>query len=124
MGKNKEPVWTTKDGREIPVKDMEDRHLLNAHRMVCNQAARCKETLDFGLSIFAPSPDTMAADDCDRIMDEAMDLLFVAKAWTGIFEEEIAHRGLTPLLHKTARPLPRVKSVEYFGGARIIELEH
>ena len=25
-------VWTTKDGREIPVRDMEDSHLLNAYR--------------------------------------------------------------------------------------------
>ena len=24
--------WTTKDGREIPVRDMEDSHLLNAYR--------------------------------------------------------------------------------------------
>jgi hypothetical protein len=25
-------VWTTKDGREIPVKEMEDSHLFNAYR--------------------------------------------------------------------------------------------
>ena len=25
-------VWTTKDGREIDIKDMEDRHLFNAYR--------------------------------------------------------------------------------------------
>jgi hypothetical protein len=25
-------VWTTKDGREIAVKDMEDSHVLNAYR--------------------------------------------------------------------------------------------
>ena len=25
-------VWTTKDGKEIPVRDMEDSHLLNAYR--------------------------------------------------------------------------------------------
>ena len=25
-------VWTTKDGREIAIKDMEDKHLFNAYR--------------------------------------------------------------------------------------------
>ena len=25
-------VWTTKDGRRIDIKDMEDRHVLNAYR--------------------------------------------------------------------------------------------
>ena len=26
-------VWTTKDGREIDIKDMEDSHILNAYRL-------------------------------------------------------------------------------------------
>ena len=26
-------VWTTKDGREIPIKNMEDSHVLNAYRL-------------------------------------------------------------------------------------------
>ena len=26
-------VWTTKDGREIAIKDMEDSHVLNAYRL-------------------------------------------------------------------------------------------
>jgi hypothetical protein len=25
-------LWTTRDGRQIPIKDMEDRHLFNAYR--------------------------------------------------------------------------------------------
>jgi hypothetical protein len=25
-------IWTTKDGREIAIKDMDDRHLFNAYR--------------------------------------------------------------------------------------------
>jgi hypothetical protein len=25
-------VWTTKDGREIPITDMDDKHVLNAYR--------------------------------------------------------------------------------------------
>jgi hypothetical protein len=25
-------IWTTKDGREIDIKDMEDRHLFNAYK--------------------------------------------------------------------------------------------
>lgn len=28
------PTWKTKDGEEIPIRDMRDGHLLNAHRML------------------------------------------------------------------------------------------
>jgi len=29
-----EPLWITNDGDEIPISQMTDRHLLNAHRLV------------------------------------------------------------------------------------------
>jgi len=30
-------VWTTKDGRQIAIKDMEDSHILNAYRLSQNR---------------------------------------------------------------------------------------
>lgn len=36
-----EKTWTTKDGREIPIKDMDDQHLLNAARMIYRNADAC-----------------------------------------------------------------------------------
>lgn len=31
------PIWTTKDKHRIPISEMADSHLLNAHRFMCRQ---------------------------------------------------------------------------------------
>ncbi len=43
MNKPTEHVWVTRDGREVPVRLMTDRHLVNAIKYLVRNAARIKQ---------------------------------------------------------------------------------
>jgi len=80
-------LWTTRDGTRVKVKDMEDRHLLNTHRMLRRSNT---SAWFFGL-LHAGSED---ADKLDSYVEEVVE---DNDAWIGVFEKEIDKRGLTEL---------------------------
>ena len=116
----KEHIWTTKDGRKIPVTEMTDNHLLNAHRMVREKLIDI-ENFQRNAWIFAPSPDTMAYDDFEAAYEDSFDRHVIYSAWTEILGREIHRRGLTELEPRNKVERIEVKSIEYMGCGRIIE---
>lgn len=110
-------IWVTKDGERIRISNMTDRHLLNAHRFVCNQIVRIQEaTESFFHPVFGPSEGSMAEFYAEREMEEVWDRELYLLKWRGVFEKEIKRRGLHPLSHRKRRSLPSVELVETNRG--------
>lgn len=67
-------VWRSKDGREIPIVEMEDRHLINTIRFLRRNVLRyqCAQFSAMG-SYVAQAPDG-AADCCESEANQLMDL--------------------------------------------------
>jgi len=117
-------IWTTRDGRRVKVKDMTDRHLLYAHRFVCNQVVRIQEaTESFFHPVFGPTEGSIAEFYAEQEMQEAWDQELLLLKWKGVLESEIKRRGLTPLPHRKKRELPRARLVESTTTGRIFKLE-
>ena len=73
--------WQTRDGREIPVKDMETGHIRNTVRMLAEKLEAESEELDFCYRNFGePSK-----------LDLAMCAL--AREWLRVFGKELKRRG-------------------------------
>ena len=77
--------WTTKDGREIPIKEMSDSHLLNALRFAKAQEMRM---LLAGPPEFNGEQAQLAADLAWDHMNEH------GSAVVNAMEDEILRRGL------------------------------
>lgn len=90
----KEHIWTTKDGKEILVKELEEGHLFNIYRWLHKKKQSACDLQDFAFSPFAPGEDTIAADDLDDALDESWDESMVINAWIGCIKEEIKRRGM------------------------------
>jgi len=78
-------MWKTKGGTEIPIADMDDGHLLNAHRMMCRKLYEICKTLDAGILV----PKT-SMEDFDAKM-------FAMMGIAGFLKLEIDKRGLDSL---------------------------
>ena len=102
-------IWTTKDGEEIAVEDMDDRHLLNAHKFICNKLEGFIEMRSFGCSIMAPRVGTIAEEHFEQAMDEIEEEEPRTCMWKSWLEDEIAMRDLKPLEHKKARRIPKAE---------------
>lgn len=98
MSRGKE-VWTTKDGKRIPVREMGDLHLLNAYRKI--QVSDGSIDPLSASSVF--SPDSEAAYQIDSkignedIFDQSLAGSDPMNRWRRILKREIKRRGLTPL---------------------------
>lgn len=79
-------TWTTQDGTKIAITDMGDRHLLNAHRMLCRSLANLAELLDSGKMLHQKHTDKL-----DRRIYGMMGM-------AGLLEIEITERELEPLM--------------------------
>jgi hypothetical protein len=66
--------WTTKDGRKIPIKDMEDGHLLNAIRMLQCKASALQSRETASYFMLGEPQGEMAQDAYHAGMDELMDM--------------------------------------------------
>lgn len=66
-------MWKTKDGSNIRICDMGDRHLLNAMRMLAQQA-EIKRAVSVHRFLQCPQPSGDMAQDCyQREFDELLD---------------------------------------------------
>lgn len=68
---NKNPVWTTKDFREVAVKKMDSDHIKNARTMLLNVLVREEKP---------PERQPLRHER--------------ARAWIGVFDRELNRRGL------------------------------
>lgn len=126
----KNKIWKTRDGKRILLSDMQDEHLLNAHRLTKEKYLQTLENISFCFSPFAPSEDTIAHDDMEQALDDDYNRLFRLHSIGQVLRFEIDRRGLTPKSMRTKhQPLPQVKRVidgrnVGASGGCIMELEH
>jgi len=115
-------IWTTRDGRKIPVTKMSNEHLLNAHRMVREKLVDI-ENFQRNAFIFAPGEDTMAYDDFETAYLDSFERHAHLSVWAEILGKEIEKRGLKALEPRIKVKKIKVKSIKYTESVRIIELE-
>lgn len=77
---NSDPLWKTRTGKSIAVKDMTDEHILNAWRVISR----------YQISLDDPSKDWGCAPNVRRYREQ------MVKVWTPIFDREFKARKLTP----------------------------
>lgn len=123
-------IWKTRDGKRIPLSKLGDQHLLNAHRRTKELYLQTLEDISFCFSPFAPSEDTIAYDDMQKVLDDDYDRLYRLHRIGKILRAEIDRRHLYPKsIRIKHRLLPQVTSIidgRDLGasGGCIMKLEH
>lgn len=126
----KNKVWKTRDGKRIPLTDMEDEHLLNAHRLTKEKYLKTLENISFCFSPYAPGEDSIAYQDMESALDDDYVMLSRLHFIGETLRQEIDLRCLQPKKMRTKhQPLPLVKRVidgRDLGasGGCMMELEH
>lgn len=86
-------IWTTKDGREIPIEEMDDRHLFNTYKFLQRRLAKARRATSMLLSV--SNPDSMAYELAEKELFEFWDDVEPKLLRTiHIFKEELKRRGL------------------------------
>ena len=123
-------VWKARDGKKIPLSQMCNQHLLNAHRLTKEKYLETLESISFCFSPFAPSEDTIAHDDMEKVLYHDYVTLSRLHSIGSTLREEIDRRALKPKKMRTKhQPLPQVKRVidgRDIGasGGCLMELQH
>lgn len=119
-----EPVWKTKNGREIPVRKMDPAHLWNAWRFVDRKIVTYYETFDFTYDPVFGLRGEMALYYAEQELDEMANALPTLRSWRQIFEKELKRRGIK-FERAVKQELPKARSVAVgpHGYGTIIELE-
>lgn len=83
--------WTTKEGKKIEVRDMDDSHLVNAYRMLKRQGCIDPSVLKFYLR--CPPPN---GDMAEMTFEQECDQVFAppTSPFIGWFEAEAKRRGI------------------------------
>ena len=118
----KKEIWTTNDGRKLLIEEMNDRHILNTHRMLRDKLIDVENLQHFSC-VFAPSEDSMAYDDFEEALDESYKRGSALYTRINVFSDEIKRRGLEPLEPRVKVERLKVKSVEYVEHGKIVEFE-
>lgn len=73
------PIWTTKDGMKIPLEDMGDQHLVNAHAMMRGKVS------------------TLECVNCEELPERHVELIVLldeARGWVRVLNAEMKGRGI------------------------------
>jgi hypothetical protein len=123
MTDKKELLWTTKDGRKIPLLKMEDKHLLNSLRMCENAQIIANDYLRASTNpILAPRGEyaTIAfEEESDSVFEISSNLAL----WIPYLKHEVKKRNLTPLPTKKPLSMPKIKSVQNLEFGTLYEIE-
>lgn len=119
MEKDKEHIWTTKNGKKIPVKNMDDKHLLNTHRFVNDRLIEV-ENFQHNAYIFAPGEDTIAYGDFEDALEDSYEIHGDISVLVNMFAREIERRGLEPLEPRVKVDKLKVKKIDYLVHGKII----
>lgn len=102
MAVKRGPMWRTKNGVLVPIREMTNTHLLNAERLLRRHAARLHDraidSASEGVAIFGP--DTEAARSAEDALDRELTENTLHDYLPPIhsrLEQEIQRRGLEPL---------------------------
>lgn len=84
-------IWTTKTGEKILISEMDDKHLLNAYKMLWRNGFIDKETLEFYL--FAPQPN---GDGAQMAFEQEQDEIFsrIPHSSMGELKKELEKRKI------------------------------
>lgn len=118
----KEFIWTTKDGRDIPLSKMTTLHLLNAHRFVRRKLVKAQECTAFYLHpVWGPQGE-MAQDAAGQAMEQIWNEEMRVRVVERILHDELDRRGSAPLPIEEPRKLPEPKLVETLEHGRIYQI--
>jgi hypothetical protein len=81
-------IWVTKDGREVPIKEMEDEHLLNTIRMLRRKGVVSTDVFD-SCAAYAFSNNNMAA----MAAEQELSRMYLNPRFDELLEE-LGRRGL------------------------------
>jgi len=85
--------WQTKDGRSIPVSEMETEHIQSALAMLKQRGFVSPKTPSFYVACSLPQGE-MAQDAFDRELDAVFDA--PCSKFIDLFQEELEKRGIAP----------------------------
>jgi hypothetical protein len=106
----------------VTAKDMEDKHLQYAHRLVCNQLVDIDDFEAFGNSVVGPRGE-MARADYKTALDCAYENQTTLLYWRDQFEQELKRRHLQILRHKKHQKMPQLdhRNIDRGMGKCIID---
>ena len=116
-------VWTTKDGRKIPVNEMGDTHLINAWKFLDRKETKVREAeMFYNHPIWGPRGE-MAQEAAEQAMGQAYDVQAVCSYWMKIFEKEMKKRDIVVPPRSVPQGPPEVEVIEDLGFATIARIK-
>lgn len=117
-------IWTTKDGRKVPVELMTNDHLLNAWKFLDRKETKVREAeMFYNHPVWGPRGE-MAQEAAEQAMGHAYDVQAVCLYWMKIFEEEMKRRDIAVPTRSVPQGPPEVEIVEDLGFATIARIKH
>ena len=93
-------VWVTREGQRIPLEQMSDSHLRNAHRHMARRLARMEQAVAHPPSFNGEIAQMLAEHEFDHLL---LTVLPWTERWVETFVDELRRRGLEPLPGAPAR---------------------
>jgi len=112
-------VWTTREGEQIRLEDIMNRHLLNIARYLDRQICECRSATALYVHPVLGPHGEMAQMDADHAMEQIWEQERVFISSLRVIEKEIIRRGLPLPFRTQPEPLPNYELVEVTVLGRI-----